>query len=252
VAARNHAIAHTQASYIAFVDSDDLWHPDKLARQLAVLEADPTIGLVHTSFRYVNEAGTFTDDGPQRLDNPCVGSCVDVLLREFLVIFSSVLVRRSVVDVAAHAEPHGQPFDPRWTNAQDYDLVLRVARLCRFGYVAEPLTLYRVHGAHGAMGNLKRAYGFHSRVQIDFARRYGAEVGVDEAEAHRRAAAFILGRAEAAFWRRQFPVVKDLCDLARELGFHDGRFAEVEAKIARPAWMYQIKDAVDRVTRRHN
>jgi glycosyltransferase involved in cell wall biosynthesis len=250
VAARNHAIAHTQGAYLAFLDSDDYWHPEKLALQLAAMESDPRIGprigLVHTSFRYVDEAGTITDDGPQRPDNPCVGSCVDALLWEFLVIFSSVLVRRSVVEAAARAEPHGQPFDPRWTNAQDYDLVLRVARLCRFACLPEALTYYRVHGAHGAMGNLKRAYGFHSRVQMDFAKRYGVEVGVDESAARQRAAKFVLGLAEAAFWRRQFPVVKDLCDLARELGFHDERFAGLESKIARPGWMYAVKDALDR------
>jgi len=249
VAARNTAIAQTRAPYIAFLDSDDYWRPQKLERQLALMEFDPRVGVVHTAFRYVDENGAFVDQGPQRLDNPCVGACLDVLLREFLVIFSSVLIRRSVVDAAARAEPHGQPFDSRWTNAQDYDLILRAARLCRFAYVPEPLTLYRRHGGHGAMGDLKRAYGFHSRVQIDFARRYGWEVGVDEAEARRRAAAFVLGRAQAAFWRRQMGVVRDLCDLADELGFADAAFASLRRKARRPgaAWIYRTKDALERL-----
>jgi glycosyltransferase involved in cell wall biosynthesis len=252
VAARNLAIAQTRAPYIAFLDSDDSWDPRKLERQLALMEFDPRVGVVHTSFRYVDEAGAFKDEGPQRLDNPCVGACLDVLLREFLVVFSSVLIRRAVVDQAAQAEPHGQPFDARWTNAQDYDLILRAARFCRFAYVPEALTLYRLHGAHGAMGNLKRAYGFHSQVQLDFVRRYGAEVGVDEAEARRRAAAFILGRAQAAFWRRQLGVVRDLCDLAGEMGFSNAEFARLHRRAARPgaAWVYRIKDALDHWRRR--
>ncbi len=246
VAARNTAIAQTTAPFIAFLDSDDCWHPDKLAKQLAALEADDRVALVHTSFRYVDEAGRITDDGPQRLDNPCVGDCLDVLLHEFLVLFSSVMVRRSVVAKAAKAEAHGQPFDARWTNSQDYDLCLRCARFGSLAYIAEPLTLYRIHGGHGAMGNLARAFGFHCRVQMDFVKRYGGEAGVDEAEIKRRVAKFLGGRAESAFWRRQFETAKKLCGLAKELGVHGPRFEAVERKASRPAWIYKLKDRVDR------
>jgi glycosyltransferase involved in cell wall biosynthesis len=252
VAARNTAIAQTTAPLIAFLDSDDYWHPRKIEQQLAFLETDPRIGVVHTSFRYVDGAGRCTDDGPERPDNPCVGDCVNVLLDEFLVLFSSVLMRRSIVEAAAQAEPHAQPFDSRFTNAQDYDLMLRAARLCRFAYVPEALTYYRQHGAHGAMGNLKKAYGFHSQVQIEFVRRYGSQIGVDEADARRRAARFLLGRAQAAFWRRQLNTTVELCDLAVELGVADAHFTALRRRAAMPgaAWTYKAKDALDRLLQR--
>lgn len=245
VTARNTGIAQTHAPFVAFLDSDDLWTPHKLASQLETIHADPGIGLVHTSFRYVDPQGRFCDDGPQRLDNPCVGQCVDALLNEDLVIFSSVLVRRSIIEQAAASERHGLPFDPRWTNAQDYDLLLRVARLTRYGYIAEPLTRYRLHGGHGAMGNLRRAFGYHCRVQMDFVDRYGAELGIDRTEAKRRAAQFILGRATAAFWRRQMDTAKDLCGLAQELGLYDQAFAQLERKSSRWIWLYRVKDTLD-------
>jgi len=247
VVARNTAIAQTTAPFIAFLDSDDYWHPDKLSKQLAAMEADDRVALVHTSFRYVNEEGQLTDEGPQRMDNPCVGDCLDVMLHEFLVLFSSVMVRRSIVDQAAKAEAHGQPFDSRWTNSQDYDLCLRCARFGSFAYVAQPLTLYRIHGGHGAMGNLPRAFGFHSRVQMDFVKRYGSEVGIDEAEIKRRVATFIGGRAESAFWQRQFETALKLCALAKELGVHGPRFEAVEKKASRPVWIYKMKDRIDRL-----
>ncbi len=247
VVARNTGIAQTSAPYVAFLDSDDAWAPQKLERQLETIEQDPRIGVVHTSFRYIDEQGVTRDDGPQRPDNPCVGRCVDALLDEDLVLFSSVLMRRSVIDQAAAAEPHGLPFDPRWTNAQDYDLLLRAARLSDYAYLTQPLTLYRLHGAHGAMGNLKRAYGFHCRVQIDFVSRYGHAFGIDEDQAKHRAANFIWGRAESAFWQRQFPIARELCDLARELEIHEPRFDELNQKLSRPVWVYKIKDALDRL-----
>ncbi len=247
VAARNTAIAQTSAPLIAFLDSDDYWETRKLAMQLDAMRVDDAVGVVHTSFRYVDESDAFRDDGPQRLNNPCVGDCLDVLLNEFLVVFSSAMIRRDIVERIASEEAHGQPFDPRWVNSQDYDLMLRAARHCRFAYVAEPLTLYRVHGAHGAMGNLKRAYGFHCRVQIDFVKRHGASIGMDEDEARGRAAAFLLGRVESHFWQRDFVVARELCDVARELDVLDERFAAYEKRMRTPKWVYAVKDRLDRV-----
>lgn len=250
VAARNRGVAETTAPYVAFLDSDDLWMPRKLEKQLAILESQADVGLVHTAFRYIDREGKWADQGPQRLDNPCVGWCVDVLLHEFLVIFSSVVVRRRLLEEAAKAEEHGQVFDPRWTNAQDYDLVLRVARLAKLAYVPEVLTLYRVHGEQGAMADVRRAYGFHARVQMDFVRRYGKEVGVDEAEVRRRAARFLFGRAEAAYWRREMRVVRALCDLAEELGVGGEEFELLRRRARWPGWVYRVKDALDRWRRR--
>lgn len=59
-AARNVGIEAAQAAYIAPVDADDLWHPDKLSRQLAILEARPEVTLVYSSRRNIDEASTVT------------------------------------------------------------------------------------------------------------------------------------------------------------------------------------------------
>lgn len=249
VAARNFGIAHTTAPLVAFLDSDDYWHPDKLARQLLqfVGPAHADIGISHTDFRYVNALGQFTDPGPQRPTNPCVGRCLDVLMDEYLVITSSIVMRRAILDAISGDEPAHAPFDPRWTNAQDYDLVLRAARHCALAYVPEPLTLYRIHGAHGAMGNLPRAFGFHARVQLDFARRFGPSVGIDEPTARRKAAAFLLGRADACFWRRDLDNCRKLCDTAAQLGLTDESFTALHKKASRPRWLYAAKDKLDRL-----
>ena len=247
VAARNTGLAETEAPLVAFLDSDDAWDPQKLEKQIAVMEGDTNVAVVHTSFRYVNDSDQFQDDGPQRLDNPCVGQCVDKLLDEDLVIFSSVLMRRSVIEQAAVDEEHGQPFDPRWTNGQDYDLLLRTARLGRFEYISQPLTLYRVHGGHGAMGDLAKVFGFHCKVQIDFAKRHGEALGISEEDARRRAAKFLWGRAESAFWKRHLETASRMCDVAQELGFFDEKFADLKKRASQPSWLYGIKDKFDRL-----
>jgi glycosyltransferase involved in cell wall biosynthesis len=46
-ATRNMALGHARGTYIAFLDADDVWLPEKLAEQVAVLDADPELGLVY-------------------------------------------------------------------------------------------------------------------------------------------------------------------------------------------------------------
>lgn len=246
VAARNRGLSMSAAPLVAFLDSDDCWHPRKLQAQVDLMRADESVVVCHTSFRYVNDHGTFTDDGPQREDNPCVGRCTRKLLEEDLVIFSSVIARRSAIDAAAAAESHGLPFAPGLRNAQDYDLLLRLSRLGAFAYCREPLTHYRLHDAHGAMGNLPRAYGYHCRVQLDFATRWGDDVGVTLDDARGFAGAFLEGRAESAFWQRRFDQVRLFAKLASELGVETAGMASLARRASRPTWPYKLKDGIDR------
>ena len=55
--ARNAAIKTATAPFIAFLDDDDLFEPNKLQQQLDVMRTEPQVGLVHTSFRYIDSAG---------------------------------------------------------------------------------------------------------------------------------------------------------------------------------------------------
>lgn len=251
VAARNAGIAQSRAPLVAFLDSDDFWREDKLAMQVAPLLADERLAVVHTSFRYVDERGALLNgDKPpalgERPDNPCTGACMEALLREDLVIFSSVLTKRSLIDRAAAAEPHGLPFAPGLTNAQDYDLLLRLALWGEFLYLTEPLTCYRRHDAHAAMSNPARAYGFHCRVQMDFVRRWGERIGINADQSRRFAGDFLYSRAASAFWRRDFQLVRALCELAHELEISHRRLDELRRKSERPMWLYKCKDLWDK------
>lgn len=243
-AARNAALDSSTAPIVAFLDSDDEWDERKLEAQVAVLSEE--VGLVHTDFRYIDSDGRFMDFGPQRPNNPARGECLNALLSEDTIIFSSVLVRRAIIDEVVVLEPHGLPFDPQWTNGQDYDLLLRISLRTQFGYVSVPLTRYRTHDSQNAMGNLSRVFGFHCRVQMAFAERHcqnigGLAIGQDAARQ------FLLGRTNSHYWKRQLSIVRELCSLAEELQLSNEEFLHLRRLSKVPIWILRTKDSLDRL-----
>lgn len=127
-AARNHGIALAQGDYVAFLDSDDEWQPDKLARQLAGL--GPETGASYTGIASYGEDGRLcglsraTAEGdlrPALYDHNLVGST------------SCVMARRDLLQQVGG-------FNASLRSCQDWDLWLRLAALTRFACVPEPLT----------------------------------------------------------------------------------------------------------------
>jgi glycosyltransferase involved in cell wall biosynthesis len=131
--AKNTGIRLARAPLLAFLDADDLWLPDKLARQVALLRADPGLGVVHTRRLLIDEGGRELEYEQPELPR---GSVLPLLFRDNFVCFSSVLARREVLEEAGG-------FDEGLSLAIDYDLWLRVARRHRFDHVDEPLVCYR-------------------------------------------------------------------------------------------------------------
>ena len=145
-AARNAGIRRAAGQLVALLDQDDWWRPEKIARQVELFLSDERIGLVHTGVEHWDEAtGEFTgpldpDARPERL----AGDCFRRLLLDNQIYNSSVAVRASVLEEVGLCDPQ-----IRGNTVQDYDLWLRIARRARFGFVPEPLLVFRVHAGQG-------------------------------------------------------------------------------------------------------
>jgi glycosyltransferase involved in cell wall biosynthesis len=131
--AKNVGIDLAQAPLIAFLDADDIWLPDKLKRQVALMNANPEVGVIYSPKLLMDEAGRALESSPQILHR---GQVLPALFRDNFVCFSSAVVRRCVLDRVGH-------FDESLPLAADYDLWLRTALHYPFDFVDCPLVKYR-------------------------------------------------------------------------------------------------------------
>jgi glycosyltransferase involved in cell wall biosynthesis len=116
-AARNRAMRSARGTLIGFLDADDLWHPEKLARHLAVLEAHAETDLTFSWFRSVDVHGRATG----WIGRPTALSFRDVVCENGIVT-SLVVARRDALERAG-------AFDEALRSHVDFDLWLRVANL---------------------------------------------------------------------------------------------------------------------------
>ena len=138
--ARNAGAAASRADYLAPVDADDLWHPDKIARQFAALRAaGPEAGYAYTFYRHVDTTGRVIQDGGSRIEG---AAFLRSILENFVNNGSSLLIRRTAFDSIGGYDPTLR--DSGLQGCEDYLLQMLLARHWRVVCVPAYLTGYRI------------------------------------------------------------------------------------------------------------
>jgi glycosyltransferase involved in cell wall biosynthesis len=133
--ARNIGIKQASGTYIAFQDSDDIWLPDKLAKQMEVLlRADRDVGVVYTGYwRIINNKKNYMPVHAATSDK--AAKAVSELLFLF-VATPTVLIKKECLERSGM-------FDERLSRLQEWELWIRLAEDYRFAYIHEPLVISR-------------------------------------------------------------------------------------------------------------
>ena len=189
-AARNAGLRLAKGEFIAFLDADDTWDRDKLARQIKLFEENPGLGLVYCDMKHVVD-GRVVHDAYLRekgYTQATEGRIYDNLLKENFIFTPAVLVKKSCLDAVGG-------FREDLKIGEDFDLWLRIAAVFPVGMVAGSLVTRHRH-----TGNITRDRALYAKCLI---RVYEDQLIKNRDNAQRRA---LIG--------------KKLEDLNFSLGYH--------------------------------
>ncbi|WP_367883267.1 glycosyltransferase family protein [Thermococcus peptonophilus] len=126
-----------RGEFIAFLDDDDRWRENKLELQIeAFKRLPPGYGLVYTAFTYYSlERGKVLGIKHPKASG---GDVYGHLLKDNITGTSTIMVRRKCFKRAGL-------FREDFVTCEDWDMWLRMAKVCRFGAIDEPLVDYSIH-----------------------------------------------------------------------------------------------------------
>ena len=168
-AARNRGLAEARGELIAFLDSDDLWLPEKLAVQVSFLRTFPRAALCHTEEIWLRRGRRVN---PRRRHAKASGRPFVKLLRESLISPSAVVIRRSVLEDAGG-------FDESLPACEDYALWLKLVRTHKIHLIDRPLVVKR--GGHP--DQLSRTLWGLDRFRVQVLKELASDAGLSPEDA---------------------------------------------------------------------
>lgn len=172
-AARNTGLKNTETRYVAFLDSDDYWHPQKLEAQLSVVKSDPDVELVYCDQWIVDEEGSKRPSGKTLISQDIWNALMTGWTppNPSTLFFDTDVLRKL------------GGFDGQFSSCSDHDLWMRVAlQEVNVEYIPDELSYFTRDADNRTSFNFEaRINGVH-----EFLAKWREHIVDDRGEAHYR------------------------------------------------------------------
>ncbi|WFC40776.1 glycosyltransferase [Pseudoxanthomonas sp. SE1] len=217
-AARNHGLRLARGRYLALLDSDDEWLPEKTALQVAFLESRPDFGMVVCDVERIDGDYRHIDVFHRRDVIREDGWALRWLLHNPALVPASVMLRRQVVDQLGG-------FDETLRTAEDLEFHLRVARHWPIGVVEQAL----VRAMRGHEGLSAASSTYDDYVRVVEAAVASARGALDDGELDAALAGTYLRNARGMLIRRRWAAGARLANRAWRFSRDRGQRREILA-----------------------
>ncbi|RJS48569.1 MAG: hypothetical protein CIT03_07695 [Methanobacterium sp.] len=161
----NQALKCSKGDFVAFIASDDVWHPRKLEEQLEILKKDDE-QIVWSEGLILNDKSEATGEKFTQIykSSPESGYIFPKLLQGNFIFGSSLILKKSLLD--------GLEFDTQLRFLNDHKLYLDLAFKYKFYFIPEALAGYRIHGANTTFNDLSTWYQDSMKLSSYISREY--------------------------------------------------------------------------------
>ena len=142
--ARNHALKECKGEFIAFIDSDDTWEIDKLEKQIKLFEKKE-VGLVYGNLwiynKKLNKKKIFSKTSLMK------GRIYNNIFSDYKIGIITAVIRKKILI------ENEIKFKKEYNHIGDFDLFVKLSKICEFDAVQKPVATYRIHGENLSLKN---------------------------------------------------------------------------------------------------
>jgi glycosyltransferase involved in cell wall biosynthesis len=187
-----------RGKFVALMNSDDLWTPEKLEKQICILQQNPDL-IVWSDASIIdangNETGQLFTQMQKAIQRQKSGFIFRELIRSNFICGQSTIFETKIARQIK--------FDTRLSYANDYKFMIDISKHHHFYFIPEPLVKYRIHGQNSILKNREGWERDHFIISKYAIKKYGSEIPNDfKAKLYRKIGKYIFNRGHHRIGRK--------------------------------------------------